>query len=116
MVNVVTTHLKAGRGFGKMRITQANQLVDKFSSLPNLILAGDINDEPDSKALSQLKPVFNQASQMAFGADYDFTTWKYRAGTGDQIRTIDYVFTSKVNGSDFGITGVHRYLAMPHRR
>ena len=111
IINVATTHLKAGRNFADMRATQARQLVD-LKGERNLILTGDMNDEPESEAITVLKEDLDQASELAFGNENEFTTWKYRESHGMAIRTIDYIFT---NTHSNAITGVHRYLALPEK-
>ena len=111
IVHVATTHLKAKKGFEDMRAAQANQLVKGLVDLENLILTGDFNDVFYSKALAEVKPHLNNASEMAHGAENEFTTWKYRE-PHMTIRTIDYVFTSKASEG----TGVNRYLALPEKK
>ena len=61
-----------------------------------------------------MKKKFNRATDFSDAKENLFTTYKYREATGMVIRTIDYVFTAK--SLEGGITGVHRYLAIPHER
>ena len=111
IVNVATTHLKAKKGFEDIREVQAKQLARELGSMQNLIVTGDFNDEPNSKAVLAMKEKFNHACMMAFDKEVEYTTYKYRESHGWSIRTIDYVFTTKQD--EGGITGVNRFLAVP---
>ena len=91
--NVVTTHLKAKKGFEQMRANQAAQLVEKLKqwNLSATIITGDFNDTPDSLAIQNM--LDGTGVQSAAGEqEPEFTTHKYRESTGMQTRTIDYVF------------------------
>ena len=57
-VTVATTHLKAKRGFEEVRTVQAKQLSEKFAEASNLIITGDMNDEPDSSAIAEFKSAY----------------------------------------------------------
>ena len=57
-VTVASTHLKAKKGFEDVRTVQAKQLSEKFAETSNLIITGDMNDEPDSTAVTEFKSAF----------------------------------------------------------
>jgi endonuclease/exonuclease/phosphatase family metal-dependent hydrolase len=86
---VAATHFKAGRAFGDERFFQMRQLLDAVERVDArthgplhaarpLIVAGDFNDGPGSRAL-------NEAAQRGLARDwmdaanYAWTTWKKRA-------------------------------------
>ena len=114
---MVTTHLKAKKGFEKMRTEQATQLVDKLTqwNLSATIITGDLNDTPDSSAL---KVMYDSGIVSCAGAqEPDFTTHKYRDGVGMTTRTIDYMFyqQDKIDSDVARIEQVSGVYELPRR-
>ncbi|CAG5124492.1 unnamed protein product [Candidula unifasciata] len=103
----VATHLKSKLGYDELR-HQQGKFLEKYlrqtaAEIP-LILCGDFNADPQSKAVSvlkasnlQLKSTYTLLSSD--GAEPVYTTWKVRAGRKGQANTevchtIDYLFVS----------------------
>ena len=98
---VSTTHLKAKRGWEKLRHQQGAWLLkylkDQIGTLP-LIVCGDFNADPE-------EPVYREFhdSDLNFGSAYgimdtdkqepSYTTWKIREK--EVCRTIDYIWYTK---------------------
>ena len=94
---VFTTHLKAKKGFESMREGQVDQILDLCTKAGEseydypMIITGDFNDVPESEALQKM--LNSDKVQSVHGKHQpEFTTHKYRHGTGLQTRTIDYMF------------------------
>ena len=98
-----TTHLKAKVGHEAVRAGQARQLRavtlqerDRLGPEAGLVIAGDFNDVPGSPAHAVLVGdgrELQSAWVTCAGAEPTWTTWKIRA-SGEECRTIDYVFHS----------------------
>ncbi|BFZ15233.1 hypothetical protein BsWGS_18272 [Bradybaena similaris] len=114
----VATHLKSKLGYDELRYQQGKFLEDflrkKAAEIP-LIICGDFNADPQSKAVSVIK-----ASDLQLVSAYTllsdegnepaYTTWKVRAGrrgkaSTEVCHTIDYLFFS---GKQFQIVQLLR--------
>lgn len=92
---VVATHLKAKEEFDDLRVQQIDSLLEKtFSWDVPVLICGDFNSKPDSKAyrriyentqglLSSHRGVFREAEP-------EYTSIKYRDHL--EIKTIDYIW------------------------
>ena len=89
---VGTTHLKAKNGFEKERLEQATIFMNNLKEMSNkyecpIMLAGDMNDDPNSIAIAEYKKSYTSVYNEN---NCEWTTWKKRK---DVIRkVIDYIF------------------------
>ena len=96
---VMTLHLKSRKGFEKIREGQVEQVVElckNFAARSSdydypMIITGDFNDTPDSKALQKMLN-FDKVESVWGEQEPEFTTHRFRHETGMQTRTIDYMF------------------------
>ena len=62
--------------------------------LDSVIITGDFNDTPESKAIKAMKNhKFADVTEFTDESQDRVTTHKYREASGLQVRTIDYLFT-----------------------
>lgn len=125
---IVSTHLKAKKGYENERADQVQQLINHIhlysnqllnndnntgvQSLP-VIICGDFNDVPGSKMYStvfnsSIDTSFNffsaysgsneQKNHASFNNEPSFTTWKFRKGEESKY-TGDYIFYSNAVSS-----------------
>lgn|GEM_PF-3546952 len=100
-IQVVTTHLKAKKGFDQQRLLQCEAMakfLNEERTLADLtIVCGDFNTGPDSAAVAKL---LQETSSVRLKSTYrslfndvepDWTTWKIR----DEVKraTIDFMFS-----------------------
>jgi endonuclease/exonuclease/phosphatase family metal-dependent hydrolase len=84
----VATHLEAS-GNNSSRIMQAQELADRYRDYPYpVILAGDLNDTPDSEALKRLLTVFTSVSENLPAPTYP---------SKDPKKQIDYILFDKMH-------------------
>ncbi|MHB1909606.1 MAG: endonuclease/exonuclease/phosphatase family protein [Nitrososphaerales archaeon] len=84
---VATTHLKAKAPFERVRKEQMKGLLDNLNDDLPVIIAGDLNTEPDGAVI----PLLSKAGyENAY--EPEFTTYKHRED-GIQFRTIDYLWS-----------------------
>jgi len=94
-IDFVATHLKAKTGNENLRLKQIQKLCGQLESFEHLIIAADLNDEPDKPVCKYLYD--KGLSAAAHG--YDFTTFKIRSDENGKPKTfrriIDYVWHSQ---------------------
>lgn len=100
---VATTHLKARKGalLSTLRNEQGKDLLQFISTHAGdrpTIVCGDFNAEPTEPVYSTMCSCSDLPLDSAYsvtGSEPPFTSWKIRAGEGEVMHTIDYMFYTK---------------------